>query len=115
MTIVNKKLNKIHVNFWAPHYPVLLLNKKYATIFLNKNLKKCQIAYLESKDKFVDKFQLWLPKVKKESNKLMKVLYTNGEGDIILAKLKNFCKKESISIKYVVPYMYDKNGLAKQR
>lgn len=66
------------------------------------------------KDGFIDAFQIWLSKVEKESNKSLKVLYTDSSGELILAKLKNICDWKDIIIKYIVPYMHKKNGLADQ-
>lgn len=42
----------------------------------------------------------------------MKSICANRGGEFILVKLRDFCEKISISIKYAAPYMYEKNRLA---
>lgn len=44
----------------------------------------------------------------------MKILYANEGGEFISIKLKGFCNKKKISLKYVVSYMHEKNDLAKK-
>ena len=43
----------------------------------------------------------------------MKALCTNGRGEFISTKLKNFCDKKGIAIKYITLYMHQKNKVAK--
>ena len=43
----------------------------------------------------------------------MKALRADGGGEFISVKLRTFCKKRGITIKYVAPYIYKENGLAK--
>lgn len=114
MTKIDKKLDKIHVNLWGPHYSTLLLEKTYAAILLDTKTQKTWIFYLCSKNKFVNLFQTWLLKVEKESGRSLKVLHTDGGEEFILAKLKGICNQKSITIKYVIFYMHKENGLAKQ-
>lgn len=45
----------------------------------------------------------------------MKSFCVNKREEFILIKLKDFCKKKSISIKYTAPYIYKKNSLVKQK
>lgn len=45
----------------------------------------------------------------------MKVLWADGGGEFILAKLKLFCNKRDIIIRYAMSYIHEKNGLAEQR
>lgn len=44
----------------------------------------------------------------------MKALQVDGGGEFIPAKLRSFCKKQNIVIKYTAPYIYKENELAKQ-
>lgn len=43
----------------------------------------------------------------------MKVLWADGKRKFISTKLKEFCKKQGINIKYIIPYLYKENSLAK--
>lgn len=43
----------------------------------------------------------------------MKTLCIDGEGEFILAKLKDIRNKNGITIKYAAPYIYKENRLAK--
>lgn len=45
----------------------------------------------------------------------MKVFCANGEGEFISAKLKDFCNKKKITIKYATLYMPKENGVAEWR
>ena len=44
----------------------------------------------------------------------MKVLRADGGGKFISTKLKSFCEKRGIVIKYVAPYMHEENRLAER-
>lgn len=44
----------------------------------------------------------------------MKALRADRGREFISTKLKDFCVKKSITIKYAAPYMHKKNGVAKQ-
>ncbi len=114
MTEVNEKLDEVHVDLWGPHYPPSLSGKTYAAILLDAKTRKSWVKYLRSKDEFVDVFITWLPIVKKQSNTLMKTLCADGGGEFISAKLKDFCDKKGITIKYAAPYMHEENGLAER-
>lgn len=45
----------------------------------------------------------------------MKMVRVDRDREFILTKLRLFCKKQSIVIKYITPYIYTKNNLAKCR
>lgn len=115
MTKVDEKLHKVHDNLWGPHHPASLSSKTYAAIFLNVNTRETWVVYLRSKDNFVDTFQNRLPKIQNKYGKSMKVLCVDGGGEFISSKLKNICNSKYITIKYIAPYMYEKNGLAEHR
>lgn len=114
MTKVNKKLEEVYIDLWGPHYPPSLSGKTYAAILLDAKTQKSWVVYLRSKDKFVDTFQTWLPVVENYCNKSMKALCADGGGEFILTKLKDFCEKKGITIKYAAPYMHEENGVAEQ-
>lgn len=44
----------------------------------------------------------------------MKVLRADGGGEFISIKLRMFCEKKGIAIKYTAPYVHKENGLAEQ-
>lgn len=62
----------------------------------------------------MDAFQAWLPRVEAESGYSIKMLRVDNGSEFISAKLRLFCKKRGISIKYTVPYIHKKNRLAEQ-
>lgn len=74
MIEAKKKLKKVHIDLWGPHYLLLLSEKTYAAILLDTKIRKSWIIYLQSKDEFIDAFVTWVSKVKNEYNKLVKVL-----------------------------------------
>lgn len=45
----------------------------------------------------------------------MKALCTDREKEFILTKVKDFCKKKDIIIKYTALYIYKENGVAEQK
>lgn len=110
--MAKKKLDQVYINLWGPHHLELLAGKTYVAILLDKKTHKTQVIYLQLKDQFINTFQIWLSKVEKKSNKSLKILHTDGEGGFILAKLKDICDWQGITIKYVALYMYEENGLA---
>lgn len=114
MSEAKEKLDEVHVDLWGPHYPPSLSGKTYAAILLDANTRKSWVAYLRSKDEFVDVFQVWLPVVEKQCSKSMKVLCADDGGKFISAKLKDFCDKRGITIKYAVPYMHEENVIAER-
>lgn len=57
MTEAKEKLDEVHVDLWGPHYyPPSLSGKIYAAILVDANTQKSWVAYLRSKDEFVDAF-----------------------------------------------------------
>lgn len=60
MIKVKEKLNKVHVDIWKPHYALLLSRKIYIIILLDAKTWKSWIMYLQSKDEFINIFQIWL-------------------------------------------------------
>ena len=44
----------------------------------------------------------------------MKALRANGGGEFILIKLREFCNKKRIVIKYATPYLHEENSLTKR-
>lgn len=44
----------------------------------------------------------------------MKTLCANGGGEFISIKLRGFCNKKDIILKYTIPYMYKENGIVEK-
>lgn len=86
----------------------------YAAIIMCEHTRKTWTLYFRGKDEFVDAFQAWLPRVEAESNHSMKALRADGGGEFITAKLRSFCKKRGIAIKYAAPYVHEENGLTER-
>lgn len=66
MTSANKKLEKVHADFWGPHNPLLQSGNAYVAIPMCEHTQKTWTLYLQTKDEFVDVFQIWLPQVEAE-------------------------------------------------
>ena len=115
MIPANEKLEEVHADLWGPHDPPLQLANAYAAILMCEYTQKTWTLYLQTKGKFVDVFQVWLPQVEAKSGCKMKTLQANRGGKFILTKLKKFCKKQRIIIKYATPYLHRENGLAESR
>lgn len=114
ITEAKKKLEEIYVNLWGLYYPTSLTKKTYTAILLDATIQKSWVTYLQSKNEFVDTFQTSLPRVENQSCKSIKALYIDRREEFIFAKLKNFCKKKDIKIKYVALYIYKENCIAKR-
>ena len=69
---------------------------------------------MRRKDDFIDAFQAWLPRAEAESGCSMKILRADGGGEFISHKLRTFCEKRGILIKYAAPYVHEENGLAER-
>lgn len=76
--------------------------------------QKTWTLYLRGKDDFIDAFQAWLPRVEAESDCSMKIVRADGGGEFISTKLRSFCKKRGIAIRYAAPYVHEENGLAER-
>lgn len=48
------------------------------------------------------------------SNYIIKAFYTDGEEEFIFIKLKSFCEKRNITLKYIIPYIHKKMALQKE-
>lgn len=115
MTEVKEKLEEVYINLQGLYYLALLLGKKYIAIFLDAKTRKTWIYYLQSKDEFVNVFQIQLPKIKKKCAISIKVLYANRGSKFVSSKLKDICKQKKIVIKYATPYMHKNHKIAQQR
>lgn len=114
MTLAEDKPEEVHVDLWGPHNPLLLFGSIHASILVGEKSQKTWVLYPQSKDKFVDVFQIWISRVENKSKYLLKTLCANRGGEFISIKLRVFCKNKGIALKYAIPYMYEENGLAKR-
>lgn len=87
MTVITEKLKKIYVDFWGSHNPPSLSKSTYTAILICKHIRKTWTLYLKEKDKFVDVFQAWLPRIKIESTYSMKIFQADRVKKFISAKL----------------------------
>ena len=114
MTPANKKLEVVQADLWGPHNPPPRSGNVYAALIMCECTRKTWILYLQTRDKFVDAFQSWLPRVEAESGCKMKALRADGGGKFISTKLMKFFEKQGIKIKYATPYLHEENGLAER-
>lgn len=114
MTATSNKLEEVHADLWGPHDPRLQSGNTYAAILMCEHTRKTWNLYLRGKDDFVDTFQAWLARVEAESSCSMKILQADGWGEFISIKLKSFCEKRGIVIKYATLYVHKENGLPKE-
>lgn len=114
MTVTTEKLEEVHADLWRPHDSPSRYGSIYSAILMCEHTRKTWTLYLRSKDEFFDAFQAWLPKVEAESNCLMKALRADGGREFVFIKLRNFCEKRGIIIKYTAPYVHEENGLAER-
>lgn len=114
MTPTTNKLEEVHADLWGPHDPPSQSGSAYAAILMCEYTRKTWTLYHRGKDNFVDAFQVWLPRVEVESGCPMKVLRADGGGEFISVKLRLFCEKQGIAIKYAAPYVHEENGLAER-
>ncbi len=114
MCPTTSKLKQVHADLWGPNDPPSQSQSTYAVILMCEHTQKTWTLYLRGKDDFVDAFQIWLPRVEAESAYLMKALRADGGGEFISTKLRLFCEKRGIVIKYAAPYVYEENRLAKR-
>lgn len=112
MTPTTSKLEEVHADLWGPHDPPSQSGSAYAAILMCEHTRKTWTLYLRGKDDFIDAFQTWLPRVEAESGCSMKMLRADGGGEFISTKLRLFCEKRGIAIKYAAPYVHEENGLA---
>lgn len=84
-------------------------------ILICEYTRKTWNLYLQGKNNFIDAFQTWLPQVEAKFNCSIKVLQADDGREFISTKLKSFCKKRGIVIRYAALYIHKKNGLAKRR
>ena len=114
MTATSKKLEEVHADLWGPHDLPSQSGSQYAAILMCEHTWKTWTFYLRGKDNFVDAFQAWLPRVEAESECSLGTLRADGGGEFISTKLRLFCEKRGIAIKYAAPYMHEENGLAER-
>ena len=114
MIPTTSKLEEVHADLWGPHDPSSQSGSIYAIILMCKHTQKTWTLYLQEKDDFIDAFQAWLPWAEAESGCSMKIFGADGEEEFISHKLRTFCDKRGILIKYTAPYVYEKNRLAER-
>ena len=114
MTPSEDKLEEVHLDLLGPHDPSSLTDSTYASILMCEKTRKSWVLYLRSEDEFVDAFQIWLPRVENESKCTLKTLCPDGGGEFISIKLRVFCEKREIALKYGASYMHEENSLAER-
>lgn len=102
----------MHADLWGPYNLFSQSGNVYAVIFMRENTQKTWILYIHTKDEFIDVLQTWLPQVKNESGCKIKILWADRRGKFFSIKLKKFCNKKRIIIKYASSYLHKGNGLA---
>lgn len=115
MTPAEKKLEEVHVNLWEPHNPPSFFGNIYAIKLMYEKTRELWVLYLQSKDKFIDTIQIWLLKIGNKSSQLMKTLCVDRGEEFISIKLKDFCNKKGIALKYMIYYIYKENCLAERK
>ena len=80
----------------------------------NTNYNLVKIYSNFDKDRFLDTFQIWLPKVENNLNYIIKAFCADDKREFIFMKLKNFCEIWDITFKYATPYIHKENGFAKR-
>lgn len=66
------------------------------------------------KDEFIDAFQTWLFKIENESGQSMKTLCADRRGKFMFIKLRDFCNKKGLILKYVTSYIHKENDIAEK-
>ncbi len=114
MTAITSKLEEVHADLWGLHDPPSQSGNIYAAILMCEHTQKTWTLYLRGKDDFIDVFQVWFPRVKAESGYSMNLLRADDGGEFISKKLRSFCEKRGIAIRYAAPYVHKENGLAER-
>lgn len=58
--------------------------------------------------------QNWLSRVINKSGQSIKALCANSGENFISIKLRDFCEKIGITLKYIIFYIHEKNDLAER-
>lgn len=115
MILIFNKLGEVRADLQGLYYLSPLFEKIYSAILCCKFIQQTWMLYLQSKDKFVDEFQIWLPNIEVEVRYSIKTLRADKKDKFISVKLKAYCQQCNIGMKYTTLYLYKKNNLAKRR
>ena len=106
-------LDLIHSNVWES--PEMSLGGlRYFVSFINDYSRRLWVYPIKKKSDVFPIFKDFKARVELESEKTIKFLRTDNEGQYIDGDFIKFCKQEGIQRQFIVPHAPQQNGVAER-
>jgi len=108
-------LDIIHSDVCGPMATTSLSGYVYYVTFIDDYSRKCWIYFLKAKDEVLGKFKEFQALIENHSEKRIKTLILDNEGEFTLGEFNDICKKAVIKRELTTPYNPQQNGVAKRK
>jgi hypothetical protein len=108
-------LDLIHLDVCGPIPVRSLGGSLYYIIFIDDYSRKMWLYLLKSKDEVFNKFQEFKAEIENLTNKKIKTLRIDNEGEYTSKEFVSFCKSTGIKRELIVPHNPQQNGVAERK
>jgi transposase InsO family protein len=108
-------LDLIHSDVCGPMIVASLNGYLYYVLFMDDHSQKTWIYFLKNKDGLLAKFQEFKAQVENLTQRKIKVLRSNNEGEYTSKDFSNFCIEAGIKKEFTAPYNPQQNGVAERK
>jgi hypothetical protein len=108
-------LDLIHSDVCGPVPVISLGGSLYYVIFIDDYSRKTWLYLLKSKDEVFNKFQEFKAEIENLTNKKIKTLRTDNEGEYTSKEFVAFCKSAGIRRELTIPHNSQQNDVAERK
>jgi transposase InsO family protein len=87
----------------------------YYVLFIDDHSQKTWIYILKNKDGVLAKFQEFKAQVENQTERKIKVLRSDNEGEYTSKEFNNFCIEAGFKREFTVPYNPQQNGVVERK
>eukprot|EP00253_Pinus_taeda_P003283 PITA_03283 len=97
-------LERVHFDFCGAFSTTSTMKQRYYVIFIDAFSHKCWIYFMQKKDQTFTKFCDFKALVEKESEKKIKALISENDGEYVSQEFKDFCATKGIKRELMAPH-----------
>ncbi len=114
-TKIEEILELVHSDVCGPMPSTSLSGYVYYVSFIDDYSRKTWVYFLKSKDEVFGKFKEFKALVENLSDKKIKILRSDNEGEYTSNEFGDFCRDVGIKRKLTTPYNPQQNGVAEKK
>ena len=107
-------LELIHSDLVGP-LPNSLGGSRYFITFIDDLSEFTSISFLKAKSEALEQFKIFKAWAENQTQKSVKSLRSDIEGEYVFKDFKRFCEDHGISRQFTIPYTPQQNGVAERK